>query len=1565
MAEQTSDDVWNRKKTPLQRFKWLIVAGAVVVILLLLVALAPTIASMGWARSIVVGQINKNLNGELTIEDWSLGWGSGIEVKGVRLKQDGAQVLEAKEITTELTVNDVISGEYFSLGKTRVKGLGFVFKRYADGTNNFEKLVKKSKEKKEPFKWPDDIQVDFVGDFHGTIEEELGDGKSRVTFVDQSRATLKLTKLDAPISHKVELVMRMGDSGQTGTLTAEGSIKAFNAKKELLDWTQMVADESVSLQQIELASLAPFLPADAPINALKGMTNAKVSVRLAASDEIQVEGEAGSVDFAVGGPAMSGDVYRTKKLVVRIPPTTWNRATKRIRVGQPGQEGRLALETDQATAYVTMNATQEALTRFASNQNPGSEGTVTATVNVDLAALANQLPRLFALQEGMQLTGGRLDAVHNVTFAPDKAIIKQQVSLTDLKGVREGRTVSASPIHLTFDATSLGGGGAVPDLRNLVLVVKSGFGQVDGSGESISKLAVNGNVSLAKLQQELGQFVDFKKMGLDALEGEATFTVATSGDLTKPNGSADVDLTLVGKQLRIAGPFAEPLNEPWLKLSTKGKLQRGKTQFVQSMTDTTVTFQTGNEQKPTIDAKAVGTVVFATEKVAPAAEGAEATTRTVMRFDPMDVTATVDLPAAQEELAPALSFLRSRGVYFPNGVVKVAGAGSYDGTNASFKNLSVNANGLTFERVKAQGQKVAVLKDYTSTLELAGSVSNETTGTTLKLSKFIYDDKAGLLKVEKAPGDLAIVLPAAGGFTGSGKVTIAGNLKSVSDVMEALGERQLASGPGAGQLKSGKLAGTLELVRQQGESMVIGDLNVTELSVSTFQKPIENERVTISLRVSAKDDGSAILAGLVELKSSFANVIVSDATLRLAAAGKDKPAPGPLEVFEKGRVRFDVPNVPVLIALVEAVTPPPAPTTRPVNVAAARPARPAAPAGNLTPVRADEIPPEELPPVVLKSASARGTLTVERTEKGISLTIEDLVGRGIAFERGKGSFGPVDVSLAVQAVVVPDAKPDVDDILRKIAEIQVTRFDGSLNVVDVKLEEPLVIKDLAGALSATGTIRLGGDVANVGHLLDTLQGKARGEMFDYGGRLSLVQKFSTQGKTITAAGELEIRDFTVGNPRQPRFREGAVRIVNDVSVNQHAKRIDVKNFAVEMNDSKALMVAVAGDIDRYDTQRIFKKLEVTLGYDVVALRKIAQPFIDNMDKETRQLIAEIQVHGVTRDRKFVISGKLPDFEDDGRTRPDPLTYLVVQGELLFDTIEYAGLKVEKLQLPIHFQKGILETLYADREGAERYAPPAALNGGTIDLSGLRVSLFGKHLHVSSRREEHKVLENVAVNKEFIDKFLGSANPLFAGPENARGMITLTANELRELPLDKSLMRAGRNDRSVGRFTFSITDFAIKNGFIKLLASQMRMQVNPDGTLPASVRSATVTIDDGKVHSNVPLDLGGQTIEIRDSVVTLYNERIERMDMLIPKGLLTGIPGADRALPFVKDKLVVPVTGTLREPKYDIPGALLKSFDPRGLLQRPNTDSLPGQGNQPNTPGTPNKPEVPGRPKLPF
>jgi hypothetical protein len=85
---------------------------------------------------------------------------------------------------------------------------------------------------------------------------------------------------------------------------------------------------------------------------------------------------------------------------------------------------------------------------------------------VKLPAIASQLPHMLDLPQDVKIEGGNLKQTLNLTLSSDKAVIKQVLDLADLRGIRQGKAITAQPIHWTFEGTSLGGGGTAGQMLN-------------------------------------------------------------------------------------------------------------------------------------------------------------------------------------------------------------------------------------------------------------------------------------------------------------------------------------------------------------------------------------------------------------------------------------------------------------------------------------------------------------------------------------------------------------------------------------------------------------------------------------------------------------------------------------------------------------------------------------------------------------------------------------------------------------------------------------------------------------------------------------------------------------------------------------------------------------------------------------------------------------------------------------------------------------------------------------------------------------------------------------------
>src|SRR5438477_8639300 len=66
-----------------KRRRWPWIVAAIFLMLIVLVLIAPMLISLGFARALVVSQVNGRLNAHVEIKDWSLGWFSPISLNGI------------------------------------------------------------------------------------------------------------------------------------------------------------------------------------------------------------------------------------------------------------------------------------------------------------------------------------------------------------------------------------------------------------------------------------------------------------------------------------------------------------------------------------------------------------------------------------------------------------------------------------------------------------------------------------------------------------------------------------------------------------------------------------------------------------------------------------------------------------------------------------------------------------------------------------------------------------------------------------------------------------------------------------------------------------------------------------------------------------------------------------------------------------------------------------------------------------------------------------------------------------------------------------------------------------------------------------------------------------------------------------------------------------------------------------------------------------------------------------------------------------------------------------------
>jgi hypothetical protein len=181
---------------------------------------------------------------------------------------------------------------------------------------------------------------------------------------------------------------------------------------------------------------------------------------------------------------------------------------------------------------------------------PDSKSSLKGNFNVDVAALSTQMPKTLGLKEGTQITSGRVEGNIQTTAAADRRQITAHASLTDLKGAVQGKPVALSR-PVTADALiSSDKAGMSFDRLDLL----APFARINCTGTT-EQIKYDADLDLAKLQSELGQFVD---TGPYKIAG----ALLDKGQISLKKDNIVIAGTSTVKNLSIIGPNAVTASMP-------------------------------------------------------------------------------------------------------------------------------------------------------------------------------------------------------------------------------------------------------------------------------------------------------------------------------------------------------------------------------------------------------------------------------------------------------------------------------------------------------------------------------------------------------------------------------------------------------------------------------------------------------------------------------------------------------------------------------------------------------------------------------------------------------------------------------------------------------------------------------------------------------------------------------------------------------------------------------------------------------------------------------------------
>lgn len=547
---KTAESDPTQAPTKRRRRRWPWVVGGLFVALLLLVALAPTIASLGFVRAMVVPSISRAAapNGKIEIDSWSLGWFSGQKVEGIRLLDDQNAVVAHLNVSTGASLLSLVRGNY-DVGQTVITGdfdarvdpeTGRVNLLHILGTDAAETPVDKSdrkdsstpKKAEPPLELPD-LKGKVLVDLNGTISATRADSKAiPFTKVSSAKLDLDLSNLEAGVA--IDGVIKADVGGKPASITLKGTADAIENRTLLTDPDKIAADLAISIDKFDLALVNVILAAlEKAGDSVAGELQGSLAIQLTPGGAANIRSDKLGIDNLVySSPALNGDTLSLK------------RTDLAINISRQPQGGAFvientALKTDLASITLSGSVPQQIIQNLTEQKAPGAAGSIKIDTTVpDFAKVAAMLPNTIALKEGTTVTGGGLQSTSKIDIGTDTIVVTQNAKL-DASGTAEGKPVRLEPTTLNASATLAPKNGQPIDVNaisQLSLDLAAPFATIKGSGVP-SKIGFDGRIDATRAKANLGQFIDF---GDKDFGGVIHFALNTQGlptDAAAPLGA--------------------------------------------------------------------------------------------------------------------------------------------------------------------------------------------------------------------------------------------------------------------------------------------------------------------------------------------------------------------------------------------------------------------------------------------------------------------------------------------------------------------------------------------------------------------------------------------------------------------------------------------------------------------------------------------------------------------------------------------------------------------------------------------------------------------------------------------------------------------------------------------------------------------------------------------------------------------------------------------------------------------------------------------------------------------
>jgi hypothetical protein len=528
MRAKNKAKVEPRKKSGKKAVK--IVLAVVAVLIVLVIILIPTIVSSAGVRQLILAKINSSVAGKTNFDELTMGWLKGIKVSDFSFNDNSGQIsVQVKEIATKPDYGSLLAGN-LSFGRTLIDKPNVEIK-----LKELERQKTKSPEPKKPVaKETGPIVLPIK-----RMDLIVKDGDVKVT--DPKSGTVEFASINSKVDLQppgqqtnLDLSMTVAQAGKTSDIRVNGSV----TPKKQTGWSfkGTSGNLTVDVNDLDLESLGPiFALAGVDIQA-EGTVNGRAEGEIKDGRVEDIDAGIKAKNLLVTGAVLKGDKLQTSNLDI---DAKLKQETGAIKIDDLQLKSDWASVTASGTVPTTIKSLDDLLSAKSNYSLKGK-------FNCNLAAVSSQIPKTLGLKKGMQLTSGQLNgSVETSTKADGQKQIQTDATISALAGTVEGKKVTLSqPIEAVAQISSDKSG-----INFDKVDVSSSFAKIDCAGNT-KLLKYSAQANFAKLQAELGQFVDFGQYKLSGEVQEAG-QISIEEDIIAASGSGTVknlSMSVEGRQ---------------------------------------------------------------------------------------------------------------------------------------------------------------------------------------------------------------------------------------------------------------------------------------------------------------------------------------------------------------------------------------------------------------------------------------------------------------------------------------------------------------------------------------------------------------------------------------------------------------------------------------------------------------------------------------------------------------------------------------------------------------------------------------------------------------------------------------------------------------------------------------------------------------------------------------------------------------------------------------------------------------------------------------------------------